>query len=145
MRIETILSADEVRRVEAKIAAVEAMTSAELRVVITRSSWMGIRPRARALFRKYGLDRTRERNGVMILVDLRNRELLLYGDEAVDSRLGQDFWDDLRDVMVTELSAGRLADSLCLGLRRIGERLAADFPPRPDDTNEIANTLIFER
>jgi len=107
-----MLSREELDRLSAKIAAAEQLTSAELRVVLTKSSWFGIKNKAHKLFRKYGLHKTAQRNAVMILVDTRSRELLIYGDDGVHQRVDETFWSDVRDAMLEELRAGRLADAL---------------------------------
>ncbi len=139
-----LLSRAEIDRIEAKIASAERLTSAEIRVVLTRSSWLGIKAKARQLFRKHGLDKTAERNAVLVLVDTRSREVLVYGDEGVDSRVDQEFWNDVRDGMVDEFRQGRLAVGLSTGIRMIGEKLSRLFPPKPDDVDEIPNALIFD-
>lgn len=138
-----MLTREELDRLSAKIMAAEQLTSAELRVVITRSSWLGIKNKARKLFRRYGLDQTAQRNAVMILVDTRSRELLIYGDDGADQRVGDAFWNDVRDAMLQDLRAGALADALATGIRLVGERLAVVFPPEANDRNEIANDVIF--
>ena len=138
------LSPEEIERLQAKIAAAEQMTAAEIRVALTRSSWLGIRRKAQSIFKKHGLDKTAERNAVMILVDTRSRELLIYGDEGVDSRVEPHFWDDIRDDMLDEFRGGHLADGLALGIGRVAEKLATLFPSVDSDRNELANELLFE-
>ena len=138
------LSRDEIDRIEAKIAAVERLTSAELRVVLTRSTWLGIKTKARTVFRKYQLDKTAERNAVLLLIDFRNQEILVYGDEGVDSLVGQDFWNDVRDAMVEEFRGGKLADGISIGIRIVGEKLSLLYPPKSSDVDEISNALIFD-
>ena len=36
---------------------------------------------------------------------------------------------------------GRGADGICTAIESIGAQLAAAFPPRPDDTDELTNTV----
>jgi uncharacterized membrane protein len=138
-----MLSREELDRLSAKIAAAEQITSAELRVVLAKSSWFGIKNKAHKLFRKYGLHETAQRNAVMILIDTRSRELLIYGDEGVHQRVDEMFWNDVRDAMLEELRAGRLAQALATGIHLVGEKLALLFPAVGNDRNEIANEVIF--
>ena len=137
------MSREDLERLHAKIAAAEQLTSAELRVVVTRSSWFGIKNKARKLFTQHGLDKTEQRNAVMILVDIRSRELLIYGDEAVDARVGSEFWNDVRDAMVGEIRTAGLADGLATGIRLVGEKLATIFPAGSANRDELSNEVIF--
>jgi uncharacterized membrane protein len=141
---DRLLSRGEIDRIEAKIAAAERLTSAELRVILTRSSWLGIKRKARRLFDKHGLHKTADRNAVLVLVDVRSREILIYGDEGIDQRVDNQFWDDVRDMMIEEFRQGRLADGLCIGIRTLGETLSQFFPPTGSDVNELENALIFD-
>jgi uncharacterized membrane protein len=138
-----MLSREELDRLAVKIAAAEQLTSAELRVVLTKSTWFGIRSKAHKLFRRYGLHNTAQRNAVMILVDTRSRELLIYGDDAVHQRAGDAFWNDVRDAMLEELRAGRLSEALATGIRLVGEKLALLFPAEGNDRKALANDVIL--
>jgi uncharacterized membrane protein len=138
------LSPSEKERVEAKIAGAEALTSAEIKVIITGKSRLSIQHRARELFKKYGMHRTRDRNGVLILLALDSRKVLVHGDEQVHARVGQAFWDEVIDAMRDLFREGQLCEGLCLGVHLLGERLAELFPPLPDDTNEISNEVIID-
>jgi uncharacterized membrane protein len=144
MHDQELLSSEEKARLEMKIAAAERLSSAEIRVVLTRSSWMGIRNKAKKIFRKYDLRQTSGRNLVLILVDTRSRELLIDGDEAVDRRVGQEFWDDVRDAMIAELREGRLSAALSTGIHRTGEKLRLLFPADGVVRNEISNEILIE-
>lgn len=144
MATERLLSPDEIDRLEAKIAAVEQITSAQLRLALTRPSWLGIKRKALRLFEQHGLARTAERNGVLIVIDWKSHEVLIYGDEGVSSRTGQDFWDDVRDAMIEEFRDGRLADGCAIGIHLIGDKLSTLFPATAAGRNELSNALIFE-
>lgn len=139
-----LLSREETDRIEAKIAAAERLTSAELRIAIVRSSWLGIKRRARKLFERHGLDKTAQRNGVLVVVDVKNHEIVIYGDEGVNNLLAQEFWDAVRDAMVDELRLGRLAEGLSIGIRLLAERLSQLFPANNDRGDELTNALIFD-
>ncbi|MDX1584717.1 MAG: TPM domain-containing protein [Thermoanaerobaculia bacterium] len=145
MGLSKYLTPDEITRVEAKIGAVEQLTSAEIRVALTRSSWMGIGNKAARLFRKYGLHQTDERTGVLILVDVKNRELLIYGDEGINRRVEEDFWDRIRDAMIVELREDRLADALITGVHQVGRQLSSLLPSREENPDELSNALLLER
>lgn len=143
MGAPNVLSPEEVARLEAKIAAAESRTSAQLKVAIAGSSWLGLKRRARKVFEQHGLAQTGQRNCVLVLVVPKNRELLIYGDEAIHQAVGQSYWDDVRERISAELAQGRYYDGLSLGVTLLGEKLASLFPPQGVEKNEISNQLLF--
>lgn len=143
MSPRSCLNEDEVARLEAKIAAAEVRTSAQIKVAIAKREWLGIKRKARQIFRAHGLDQTAQRNCVLVLLVLKNRELLIYGDQSVHQAVGQEYWDDVRDQMMAELRQGHFYDALAVGVQRLGERLAALFPLAQENRDELANQILF--
>ena len=132
---ESVLVADEV-------AQAEQLTSAEIKVVVARYCWDDIRAKAARIFKKLELDKTKERNCVLVLLVVTNREFLIYGDIGIHEKVGQEFWDDVRDLMSTLFKEGRFAEGLCVGVEMAGEKLAAHFPYHGDDKDEISNEVV---
>jgi uncharacterized membrane protein len=143
-RAETFLTEQDISRVEAKISAAEKRTSAEIKVIIDSKGVKDLRKRARKLFKKYGLYRTAQRNGVLILVEPSIRTFLIYGDKGIHEHVGQGFWDEVRDAMLACFKENRIADGLSIGIHLIGEILARFFPHHEGDLNEISNRVAFE-
>ena len=140
----SLLSREEIDRLEAKIGAVEELTTDEVRIAVARPSWLGIKRKARKLFEKHGLSATPERNAVLLVVDPKSHELVVYGDEGVSSRTRDEFWDEVRDAMIAELREGRIADGLSVGVRLVGEELARLFPRNGTKKERHPNAIIFE-
>lgn len=122
----------------------ESRTSAEIKVVIVRHCWRDIRDKAVRLFNKLGLTNTEERNCVMIMLVLANREFLIYGDTGIHKKVGQDFWDDVRDIMAAKFCEDEFAEGLRQGVNRVGEKLTEHFPHRKDDKDEISDEVVYE-
>ena len=141
---KTFLSDDDLARVTSKIAGAEKMTSAEIKLVIAEKCRTDIRRKALRTFKKYKLDKTARRNGVLILVVASKRQLLLYGDRGIHEKVGQHFWDEARDAMLYQFKNEKFGDGLSTGIHLIGEKLADIFPYEPDDENEISNDVVFE-
>ena len=81
------LSKETQDRVAEAIAAAERKTSAEVKVIVLHYCWTDIRNKAQALFAKHKLRETKDRNAVMILLVLANREFLVYGDKGIHERV----------------------------------------------------------
>ncbi len=131
-------------RIAEAVAAAERRTSAEVKVIVTRYCWSDIRRKAETLFHKHGLQRTKDRNAVMILMVLVNREFLVYGDKGIHEKVEEGFWLEVRDAMQERFRAGELVEGILAGVERVGEQLAAYFPRAEDDVNELSDEVVHE-
>jgi len=131
--------------VESAIEQAETRTSAEIKLVIVRHCWDDIPYKAAKIFKKFGLDKTEQRACVLILLVVTNREFLIYGDRGIHEKVGQDFWDDVRNIMAAQFKQDEFGQGLCRGINLIGEKLVAHFPCQPEDRNEIGNEIDYEQ
>ncbi len=139
-----MLNTSEIQRLEAKIAAVENLTSAEFKIIICAHAWLGLKRKAHKLFQKYKLDTTKERNGVLILIAEKDREFLIYGDQGIHEKVGEEFWLNIKEDMLEHFKQGDIASGLSLGLHLLADMLAEHFP-KQDDENELCNSIVFEK
>lgn len=128
--------------IEAAIARAEAMTSGEIRVVVIREAAPEPVAAAQAAFTRLGMEKTRDRNGVIIFVAPESQTFAVIGDEGVHRKCGQSFWDELAAAMAGAFQHGDFTTGLVAGIERAGGLLAAHFPRRPDDTNELADGVV---
>jgi uncharacterized membrane protein len=142
---ERFLSDTETAAVNAAVKEAEHATSAELKVVIARHCWGNLKAKANRVFRDLGLDRTEQRNCVLVMLVITNREFLIYGDEGIHTKVGQDFWDDVRRQMQKAFGRDAFGDGLADGVRRIGAKLTHYFPRRRDDVDEISDEIVYRR
>lgn len=138
------LMVDEAAAVEAVVKEAEKRTSAEIKVVVVRHCWDDIRRKAARVFRKFGLEGTEQRNCVLILLVVANREFLIYGDQGIHEKVGLDFWDDVRDRMRSKFAEDKFGEGICEGVRLVGEKLAEYFPYQVGDKDEISDEVVYE-
>jgi len=138
---DRFLTPEERKRVAAAIARAETRTSAEITVHIDRFCWGDLAAKAGKVFRRLRLDRTRERNAVLVYLVTTNREFLIYADEGIYRLVPPGFWDDIRDRMAEVFREDRFADGLVEAIDRAGGHLAEFFPRRPDDVNELPDEV----
>lgn len=131
----------DVNRVERAIEAAERLTSGEIRVSISPWFWGSPERAADEAFVRLGMANTRERNGVLFLVVPSRRTFVVRGDRGIHERVGQDFWDEIADIMSAYFRRGQLTDGLVAGISMAAQRLASHFPCAPDDVNELSNTI----
>ena len=118
------LTEKENEQVAKTIKEAENQTSAEIKLVIARHCWTDIKSKAANIFKKFGLGKTEQRNCVLILLITTNREFLIYGDQGIHEKVGQDFWEDTRNQMINKFKVGEFGDGICEGVKLIGVKLA---------------------
>jgi uncharacterized membrane protein len=138
------LNSAESQQLATAIEHAEKRTSGEIKVVLVRHCWADIRDKAARMFKKLNLDKTERRNCVMIMLVLTNREFLIYGDQGIHEKVGQEFWDDVRDLMCDKFREDKFGEGLCEGVREIGKKLAHFFPYQTVDKNEISDEVAYE-
>lgn len=138
------LSEDESAKINSAIKEAESKTSGEIKLVMARHCWGNTKAKASKIFKELGLDKTKERNCVLILFIVTNREFLIYGGQEIHERVGQGFWDDIRDKMVAAFKQDEFGDGISRGVRLIGERLSQYFPHQRDDTDEISDDIVYK-
>lgn len=97
---------------------------------------------ALAQFRARGLERTRDRTGVLIFACMTDHIAEVVADAAIYERVEPEFWGSTIVALLDGIKAGRTADGLVAAVGHAGGALAAHFPPRADDSDELPNHLI---
>jgi putative membrane protein len=96
-------------------------------------------------FREAGLVETRDRTGILLYVSLLERRVVVLADRGVDARVEPGTWDGVVARVVAGIAAGRAEEGIAHGIRMCGEILAARFPRRADDVNELPDAPRGER
>ncbi len=128
----------------AAIRNAETKTSGELRVFISRKRVADAVATAQTHFLQMGMERTRERNGVLIFVAPRSRQFAVVGDRGVHERCGDVFWKELATEMSGHFAKLDFTNGLVHGVNKAGELLARHFPRRPDDVNELPDDVAHD-
>lgn len=97
--------------------------------------------RAREVFYAHRLHETRERNGILILLSLLEHRVELLADTGISGKVPQQSWQGLVDEITAGMKKGEPFDALYHAIDRCGALLAAHFPRRPDDTDELPNLV----
>ncbi len=98
---------------------------------------------AKALFFDRGLDRTRGRIGILLLVSLFERKVVILADDGFEARIDRDDWQRLTDRMTLLLSRGNAAGALHAGLEGL-EALLLERGYRADESpaDELPNAVL---
>ena len=101
-------------------------------------------PFAEEKFLKLGMNRTRERNAILIFVAPRAQKFAVVGDEGVHAKCGTDFWQCVVDAMRAHFQRGEFTEALVEAIEEAGNLLARHFPRSDEDQNELPDSVVEE-
>ncbi|WP_285724677.1 TPM domain-containing protein [Geothrix rubra] len=131
-------------RVVAAIQEAERVTSGEIRVSVASFFWGDVEKTAGKAFRRLGMARTADRNGVLIFLVPSRRRFAVLGDSGIHEKVGQAFWEDVSACLSSHFRKGAFTEGLVEGIRMVGERLATHFPSAgAADRNELPEDVDF--
>jgi len=137
-----MFSSQEELAIVSAIGAAESLSRAELRVHYTRKERIDdIFTLALQQFQKLEMHKTEERNGVLIFLAPKAKQLAIVGDEGIHQHVGQEFWEQTHAACIQEIQRNGLAKGIILGLELIGKQMAHYFPISEHNPNELSNEV----
>jgi uncharacterized membrane protein len=112
----------------AAIQEAERKTSGEIRVFISHKHVEDPVAAAQEEFMSTGMNKSRERNGVLIFVAPHSHKFAVIGDEAVHAKCGDEFWQKLAEAMTDYFRKSEFTEGIIHGAKKAGELLAEHFP-----------------
>ena len=121
----------------------ELDTSGEIRVHIETSCKGEVLDRAAFLFDKMGMHKTAKRNGVLFYLAVKHRRFAVLGDKGINSVVPEDFWDDVKHLLLNHFREEKFTEGLIEGISLVGNKLKDHFPYQTDDMNELSDNISF--
>jgi uncharacterized membrane protein len=140
-KVEDFLSKNEEQEIVDAIQIAEKNTSGEIRIHIEKSTSTDSFTRAVEVFHLLEMDKTKDSNGVLIYVAVKDKHFVIYGDKGINEKVAPDFWDTTKDVIQSHFKQGNFKQGLIDGILKAGEQLKHHFPYQEDDTNELSNEI----
>lgn len=131
------------KRIEQAIASAEVQTSGEIRVYVEQKVNGEVLDRAAEIFEKLEMHKTALRNGVLFYLATKDRKFAILGDAGINARVGQDFWKEIKESMITFLKKEEFDQALEVGIQMAGQALSSHFPfDAQTDKNELSNEIV---
>ena len=139
---EKFIPKTELAKIVKSIEEAERNTSGEIRVHIEKiCKSADPLERAVSIFSKLKMDRTKERNGVLIYIAYKSKKLAIIGDIGINSKVPENFWQETKDILIEGIKSGNEVDSICRAVIDAGMKLKEFFPYTKDDKNEQSNEV----
>src|SRR3954471_23527823 len=143
MRTHSFLRQLEHDRIAEAIKKAEAKTSGQIRVFLQRGKFEGdALEKAQGKFFQLGMQKTTERNAVLIFVAPRMQKFAVVGDQGIHEKCGRQFWEKLVDRMRQHFLREDFTEALLEAIEAAGSLLAKYFPRTGPATNELPDEMV---
>lgn len=144
---ESYFNEQEKEKIVAAIREAERRTSGEVRIFIeNHCTYVNPLHRAQEVFWNLKMSETKERNGVLVYIAMKDHQLAVYGDEGIHQKVGSEFWNKEVQMMLAEFRQQHFADGLAAIILDIGVALTQHFPYNEQtDKNELPDDIVFGR
>ncbi len=139
--IENFLTASDEKVIIAAIKEAEKSTSGEIRVHIEKSTNKAPMDRALEVFYTLEMDKTEQRNGVLIYIASESKKFAILGDEGINDLVPDDFWNSEKELVLSHFKKGEFAKGLELAIFEVGKKIKDFFPYQSNDTNELSDEI----
>lgn len=128
VKASNFFTKDQLSQIREAVRKAEGETSGEIRVHI--DTWLrgNVLDRAAWVFKKIGMHATKERNGILFYLAVRNKKFAVIGDAGINEKVPEEFWQNIRDAIEADsgrrnipkdlLQAYLLPDISCLHISR---------------------------
>lgn len=142
---KTFFTGAEKQRVVDAIRKAENRTSGEVRVYVeSKNAYVDPMDRAAEIFYNLKMDKTDERNAVLLYIAVKDKQLALFGDEGIYKATGTEYWNNAVKSMIKEITADDIIGGMVNCIYTLGETLSEKFPyNKLEDKNELPDEIVF--
>ena len=137
------LTKEQKEHIKRALMNAELEMSGEIRIHIENVCNGDVFVRATQVFHLLKMDKTRLRNGVLIYLALKNRKFAIIGDVAINALVPEDFWENIKQIMLNHFRNENFAEGLCEAVTITGKQLSTHFPRKKGDVNELSDEISY--
>lgn len=143
-KAEDFFSQHEKEIITNAIKQAEKRTSGEVRVFIeSKCKYVNAIDRAIELFDLLDMHKTDERNGVLVYIALKHRQMAIYADIGIHQKVDRDFWNLQLQAMKLAFGKEEYVQGIKDVVNQIGHALYQFFPYDRNDLNELPDDIVF--
>jgi uncharacterized membrane protein len=98
---------------------------------------------AARVFKALAMEKTEERNGVLIYIVPERHKFAVIGDKAINDKVSENYWDDVRDVMQKHFRNQDFTGGTVAAVQLVGKKLKEHFPFKEGDKNELPDDISY--
>ena len=140
-KIEDFFTDQQEQMLIESILIAEKDTSGEIRIHIEKETSKDPMERGLEVFYELNMEKTELRNGVLIYIAVESKKFAIIGDEGINNKVPDNFWDGEKELLFAHFSKGEFTEGLELAIKEVGKKLKEFFPYQSDDKNELSNEI----
>ncbi len=146
--IKKYLSKSDLQEIADVIKAIEKTTLGELRLCVKyKTEWHEKKNTSRELaikeFYKLGMEKTKHRTGVLIMILFKDKKFEIIADEGINSKVDFQSWETFAKELSGHFSSDAFKDGVINLLKSIGSILAKEFPRGEEKDDELPNDVVI--
>jgi uncharacterized membrane protein len=124
------------------IRQAEAMSTGEIRVHLDQNLTGDALATAQSIFSKLGMEKTKDRNGVLFYISENKKKIAVIGDINIHKYVHQKFWDELLNDITLSFKDEKYQEGLINAILKTGNKLKTFFPTNGKNiVNELSNEI----
>lgn len=145
--IDRYFAPNDLRKIGESCKAAEQNTAGEVRISIFSKRPRKLRDLtleefALAEFQHLGMEKTRDRTGILLLIILAERKFQILADAGIHHKVAQDVWDAIAAELSNHFKKGEYLTGIIDSIRQMAAILSRHFPRKSDDTDELSNEVV---
>lgn len=148
-RVRRVFPKAALKAIEAAVKDSEKSHTGELRFVVEGCLELpdllrGVTARQRAarVFSRLGMGNTQHASGVLIYLQIADRQIEILADRGIDAKVGALTWQRICADMEEAFRCGRFEEGAIRGVQAVGKVLAEHFPPQGGNPDELSNDAV---
>ncbi|MES2310513.1 MAG: TPM domain-containing protein [Verrucomicrobiota bacterium] len=129
-------------RIKFAIQEAERKTSGEIRIFISSHKNEDPVAAAKKIFQREKMNRTQERNGVLLYISPRSQTYAVIGDSGITEKVGDFFWKEVVESIGVYFRKEDFTWGVVEAIGLLATALATHFPRRADDLNELSDQIM---
>lgn len=139
-----IITEEDEKVITQAIEEAERNTAGEIRVHIENHCEGDVLDRATEVFAHLHMHLTKQRNGVLFYVAIKDHQFAVIGDAGINANVPDHFWEDITEKVISHFKKKEYATGLSKGIIMAGEQLKTHFPyDDKGDINELSDDISF--
>lgn len=127
------------------IKEAEINTTAEIRVhYTTKKSKTLLLDDAQQTFEALKMHETKLRNGILIFLRLKTKEVAILGDIGIHKHVGNEFWEAVKEEIIATIKSSNITQGIIKGIDLSGKQLSIHFPPNGLNPNELSDEITHD-